>query len=85
MEQRASFSHLGFIIAAAGSAIGLGNIWKFPYVTYANEGGSFVLIYLAAVAAIGAPVMMAEIQLGRRTSKSPVSAFLELSRGLAGG
>ena len=51
-EQRASFSHLGFIIAAAGSAIGLGNIWKFPYITYANDGGSFVLIYLAAVVAI---------------------------------
>lgn len=85
MEKRASFSHLGFIIAAAGSAIGLGNIWKFPYITYANEGGSFVLIYLAAVAAIGAPVMMAEILIGRRTSKSPVSAFLELARGIAGG
>ena len=85
MEKRASFSHLGFIIAAAGSAIGLGNIWKFPYITYANEGGSFVLIYLAAVLAIGAPVMMAEILIGRRTSKSPVSAFLELARGIAGG
>jgi len=84
-EQRASFSHLGFIIAAAGSAIGLGNIWKFPYITYANNGGSFVLIYLAAVVAIGAPVMMAEILIGRRTSKSPVSAFLELARGVAGG
>jgi len=85
VEKRASFSHLGFIIAAAGSAIGLGNIWKFPYITYANEGGSFVLIYLAAVLAIGAPVMMAEILIGRRTSKSPVSAFLELARGVAGG
>ena len=85
MEQRASFTRFGFIIAAAGSAIGLGNIWKFPYITYANDGGSFVLIYLAAVVAIGAPVMMAEILIGRRTSKSPVSAFLELSRGVAGG
>jgi NSS family neurotransmitter:Na+ symporter len=84
-DQRASFSHLGFIIAAAGSAIGLGNIWKFPYITYANDGGSFVLIYLAAVVAIGAPVMMAEILIGRRTAKSPVSAFLELARGVAGG
>lgn len=85
MDQRPAFSHAGFIIAAAGSAIGLGNIWKFPYITYANDGGSFVLVYLAAVVLIGAPVMMAEIVIGRRTAKSPVPAFLELARGVAGG
>ncbi len=85
MQKRASFSHLGFVVAAAGSAIGLGNIWKFPYITYANRGGSFVLVYLAAVALIGAPIMIAEILIGRRTGTSPVSAFLELARGVAGG
>lgn len=85
MDQRPAFSHVGFIIAAAGSAIGLGNIWKFPYITYANEGGSFVLVYLAAVVLIGAPVMMGEIVIGRRTAKSPVPAFLELAKGVAGG
>ncbi len=85
MQKRASFSHLGFVVAAAGSAIGLGNIWKFPYITYAHQGGSFVLVYLAAVALIGAPIMMAEILIGRRTGTSPVSAFLELARGVAGG
>lgn len=85
MQQRASFSHFGFIVAAAGSAIGLGNIWKFPYITYANDGGSFVLVYLLAVILIGAPIMMAEIVIGRRTAKSPVPAFLELGRTVAGG
>jgi len=71
-------SHAGFILAAAGSAIGLGNLWKFPYMAYKNEGGSFVLIYLASVALIGLPVMMAEIVIGRRSQRSPVGAFLTL-------
>jgi neurotransmitter:Na+ symporter, NSS family len=84
-DQRGSFSRIGFVVAAAGSAIGLGNIWKFPYITYANEGGSFVLVYLAAVLLIGAPIMLAEIVIGRRSGKSPVGAFLELSRNVAGG
>lgn len=85
MEQRQSFSHLGFIIAAAGSAVGLGNIWKFPYITYANGGGSFVVVYLAAVLLIGAPVMMAEILIGRRTQESPVPALLKLAPDARGG
>jgi NSS family neurotransmitter:Na+ symporter len=85
VEKRPAFSHVGFIIAAAGSAIGLGNIWKFPYITYAHDGGSFVLVYLAAVVLIGAPIMMAEIVIGRHTAKSPVPAFLDLARGVAGG
>ena len=83
--QRQRFSHIGFIVAAAGSAVGLGNIWKFPYITYANDGGSFVLVYLAAVLLIGAPIMMAEILIGRRTEESPVPALLQLSKGVPGG
>jgi NSS family neurotransmitter:Na+ symporter len=71
-------SHFGFILAAAGSAIGLGNLWKFPYMTYKNEGGSFVLVYLVSILLIGLPIMMAEIIIGRRAQKSPVGAFLSL-------
>ncbi len=72
-------SSLGFILAAAGSAIGLGNIWKFPYITGENGGGAFVLIYLACIAAIGIPVMLCEITLGRHTERNPVGAFQQLA------
>jgi len=75
---RGQFGHLGFALAAAGSAIGLGNIWKFPYITYANNGGTFVLVYLASVLLVGAPIMIAEIVIGRSTQRSPVGAFLRL-------
>jgi len=75
---RGQFGHLGFVLAAAGSAIGLGNIWKFAYITYANNGGTFVLVYLASVLIVGAPIMIAEIVIGRSTHRSPVSAFLRL-------
>ncbi len=68
-------SRLGFVLAAAGSAIGLGNLWKFPYITWANEGGAFVLVYLVCVIGVGLPIMMAEILVGRRTQKSPVGAL----------
>jgi NSS family neurotransmitter:Na+ symporter len=68
---------LGFILAAAGSAIGLGNLWKFPYITWNNHGGAFVLVYLACIAAVGLPIMMAEILIGRRTQKSAVGAIRE--------
>ena len=82
MQERGTFGRLGFVLAAAGSAIGLGNIWKFPYITYANEGGTFVLLYLVAIVAFGAPIMFAEILIGRNTTKSPVSAFSALSSNL---
>jgi len=68
-------SRLGFILAAAGSAVGLGNIWKFPYETGENGGGFFVLVYLVCVVLIGFPVMVAEILVGRRAQRSPVGAF----------
>ena len=75
-DERAQWgSKIGFILAAAGSAIGLGNIWRFPYVTQENGGGMFVLFYLVAVIAVGLPVMLAEITLGRHTRKNPVGAF----------
>jgi NSS family neurotransmitter:Na+ symporter len=78
-SDRGTFGRLGFVFAAVGSAIGLGNIWKFPYISYANEGGSFVLIYLVAIALIGAPVMVAEILLGRHSQSSAVAAFRRIS------
>lgn len=79
-QQRENWSsNLGFILAAAGSAVGLGNIWKFPYITGENGGGAFVLIYLLCIAIIGVPVMLCEISLGRHTRKDPVGAFRMLN------
>lgn len=72
-------SKAGFVLAAAGSAIGLGNIWGFPTVAGQNGGAAFLLIYLAAVAFIGAPVMLAELIVGRRTQRNPVGAFKALA------
>ena len=69
-----------FIFAAAGSAVGLGNIWKFPYITGEHGGGAFVLVYLVCIAMIGVPIMMAEVLLGRRGRMSPINAMLYLSR-----
>ena len=66
---------LGFVLAAAGSAIGLGNIWSFPYITGENGGGAFVLVYLICIALVGFPIMIAEIVIGRRAQKSPVGAI----------
>jgi NSS family neurotransmitter:Na+ symporter len=74
-------SQLGFVLAAAGSAIGLGNIWRFPYVAGESGGGAFVLIYLICVAFIALPVMLLEISLGRATQKNPVGAFLAIRPG----
>jgi NSS family neurotransmitter:Na+ symporter len=68
-----------FILAVSGSAVGLGNIWKFPYITGENGGGAFVLVYLACIVAIGLPVMMAEIMLGRRGRRSPVNSMRALA------
>ncbi|MFZ5723806.1 MAG: sodium-dependent transporter [Pseudomonadota bacterium] len=68
-----------FILAAAGSAIGLGSIWKFPYVTGMHGGGAFVLVYLACVLLVGVPLMMAEILMGRRGRASPVHAVQKLA------
>lgn len=65
-------SRFAFILAATGSAVGLGNIWKFPYITGENGGGAFVLVYLLCVLLIGIPLMMAETMLGRRTKENPI-------------
>ena len=73
-------SRLAFILAAAGSAVGLGNIWKFPYITGEYGGGAFVLVYLACIALIGVPVMMAEIVLGRKGRQSPINTMQALAQ-----
>jgi len=71
-------THLGFILAAAGSAIGLGNVWKFPYITGEYGGGAFVLVYLVCVVIVGLPLMIAEFMIGRRAQENPVGAFQRL-------
>ena len=73
-------SKWAFIFAAAGSAVGLGNIWKFPYITGENGGGAFVLIYLACVLVIGIPLLIAEIYIGRLGKENPVDAILNIVR-----
>lgn len=72
-------SRIAFIAAATGSAVGLGNIWRFPYITSENGGGAFVLIYLACIALVGLPIMYAEIVIGRRGRMSPINSLRELS------
>ena len=71
-------SRLGFVMAAAGSAVGLGNIWRFPYTAGENGGGAFLLIYLGIIAGFGVSVLLAEIVLGRVTQRNPVGAFKQL-------
>lgn len=66
-----------FILAATGSAVGLGNIWKFPYIAGENGGGAFVLVYLACVLLVGVPIMMAEVLIGRRGRQSPINSMRE--------
>jgi NSS family neurotransmitter:Na+ symporter len=68
-----------FILATAGSAIGLGNIWKFPYMTGVNGGSAFVLVFLACIALVGIPLMMCEIMLGRRAQRNPVDGMQALA------
>ena len=68
-----------FILATAGSAIGLGNIWKFPYRTGVNGGSAFVLVFLACIALVGIPLMMCEIMLGRRSQRNPVNGMQALA------
>ncbi len=73
-------SRWAFILAATGSAVGLGNIWKFPYITGENGGGAFVLVYLICIACIGIPVMMAEVMIGRRGRQNPVNSLKSIAQ-----
>ena len=68
-----------FVMATVGSAVGLGNVWKFPYITGEYGGGAFVLVYLLCIALIGIPIMMAEVMLGRRGRQSPINTMRTLA------
>ena len=72
-------SRLSFVFAATGSAVGLGNIWRFPYTAGEYGGGAFVIVYLICVAAIGIPIMISEIMLGRRGRQSPINSMRALA------
>ncbi len=73
-------SKVGFIFAAAGSAVGLANIWRFPYIVGKYGGAAFICIYLACLLLIGIPVFLSEVLIGRTAQKNPRSAFLELGK-----
>ncbi len=72
-------SRWAFILAATGSAVGLGNIWRFPYVTGENGGGAFVLVYILCVIFVGIPIMMSEVMVGRRGRQSPINTMRSLA------
>ncbi|MGR4070500.1 sodium-dependent transporter [Halomonas sp. LR3S48] len=73
-------SKMTFVLAAAGSAVGLGNIWKFPYMVGESGGAAFVLVYLLCIAVIGLPILVAEWLIGRRGQENPINAMSELAR-----
>lgn len=74
-------SRLGFIMATAGSAVGLGSLWRFPYIAGENGGGAFVLLYLLFTFGIGLPVFIGELIIGRKTQKSAVLGYSEIANG----
>jgi NSS family neurotransmitter:Na+ symporter len=80
-EKRSSFSsRIGFVLAAAGSAVGLGNLWRFPYLAAKHGGGIFLFIYLILVVTFGFTMMITEIGIGRKTRLSCVSAYKALDK-----
>lgn len=81
MEKRGNFSgKIGFVLAAAGSAVGLGNIWRFPYLAAQYGGGTFLIIYLILAVTFGFSLMIAEVAIGRKTGVSAIGAFKSLDR-----
>lgn len=79
LQERIWSRRSSFILAATGSAVGLGNIWKFPYITGQNGGGAFVLMYIVAILLVGIPIMIAEILIGRRARANPVQSMIKLA------
>ncbi len=81
MSNRSSFTgKIGFVLAAAGSAVGLGNIWRFPYLAAQYGGGIFLLTYIVLAVTFGFALMTAEISLGRKTGLSAIGAFKALDK-----
>ncbi len=84
-KKRNSFTgSLGFVLAAAGSAVGLGNIWRFPYLAAKDGGGLFLVIYLILVVTFGYALLTTEIAIGRKTKQSPLTAYSEIKKGWKG-
>ena len=82
MENRGSFgSKLGVILATAGSAVGLGNVWRFPYMTGQNGGAAFILIYLVCIFMLGIPGMVGEFIIGRHSAANAARSYHNLSNG----
>ena len=80
-EKRSSFSgKIGFVLAAAGSAVGLGNIWRFPYLAAKHGGGIFLLVYIILAVTFGFALMCAEIAIGRKTGLSAIGAYKSLDK-----
>ena len=83
-EKRGGFgSKIGFILAAAGSAVGLGNIWRFPYLAAKYGGGIFLLVYLIFAVTFGFTLMITEIAIGRKTGKSVIGAYKDVNKHFA--
>ena len=75
------WTHKGtFLLAAVGSAVGLGNLWRFPYLTGENGGGAFILVYALTIFAVGIPILIAEIMLGRHSRQSPIMGMRHLTK-----
>lgn len=83
MEKRNGFtSGIGFVLAAAGGSVGLGNLWSFPYKTSQNGGAAFVFVYIISVIILGSILMIAEMYIGKRASANPVSAYKKINKNL---
>ena len=83
-NDRAKFgSRFGLILATAGSAVGLGNIWRFPYMTGNNGGAAFILVYIGCVLLLGIPCMVSEFVIGREGASNAASAYTRLTNGTA--
>ena len=79
MKRETWKSQFGFVFAAIGSAVGLANIWRFPYIVGENGGGVFVLTYLACIFLIGIPILISEVTLGRAGRQSPINSMRSLA------
>ena len=80
-KKRGSFSgSIGFVLAAAGSAVGLGNIWRFPYLAAKDNGGLFIFCYLILVVTFGFTLLITEIAIGRKTKQSPLTAYGKINK-----
>ena len=85
-KKRSAFSgKIGYVLSAAGASVGLGNIWRFPYLAAKYGGGIFLLVYIILALTFGYTMIVAESALGRMTRKSPVGAFRSFAKGKKGG